>query len=59
MQNPFSRTTIISWLISAPDPKLRFEFVDALYATPKSILAATIVALSIVAITLSETGDYT
>jgi diguanylate cyclase (GGDEF)-like protein len=59
MKKLFSRTPAISWLVSVPDQKLRFELVDELYATPKSILAATLAALSVVAITLVESGDYT
>jgi hypothetical protein len=59
MKKFFSRTPAISWLVSVPDQKLRFELVDELYATPKSILAATLAALSVVAITLVESGDYT
>ena len=59
MQNYFAKATITSWLVSIPEQKLRFELVDALYNTPKSILAATIVALSIVAITFAISGDST
>jgi diguanylate cyclase (GGDEF)-like protein len=59
MKDFLSRTPVISWLVSVPDQKLRFELVDELYATPKSILAATMAALSVVAITLAESGDHT
>ena len=52
------KAAIVSWLVSVPEQKLRFELVNALYSTPKSILAATIVALSVVAIAYSLSGDY-
>ena len=58
MHNYFSKAAIISWLVAIPEQKLRFELVDALYNTPKSILAATIAALSVVAITFAMSDDY-
>jgi diguanylate cyclase (GGDEF)-like protein len=59
MQNFLSKAAIVSWLdLSLPDPKLRFDLVHALYSTPKSILAATIAALSVVAITFAISGDH-
>jgi len=59
MESHFSKAANVSWLVSMPDQKLRFELVDALYSTPKSIIAATIAALSVVAITFRVSGDYT
>ena len=58
MRNSISRAAIIGWLVSAPDQKLRFELVHALYSTPKSILSATIAALSVVTITFTMSDDY-
>jgi diguanylate cyclase (GGDEF)-like protein len=57
MRELFSRAALFSWLVSIPDQKLRFELVGALYKTPKSIVAATFAALSIVAITFIKSGD--
>lgn len=54
-----SKAAIFSWLVSTPEQKLRFELVDALYATPKSIYAASFAALFVVAITLFLSGDST
>ena len=54
-----SKAAIFSWLVSTPEQKLRFELVDALYSTPKSIFAASFAALFVVAITLFLSGDST
>jgi diguanylate cyclase (GGDEF)-like protein len=59
MQSLLSRAAFLSWLVSTPEQKLRFELVDALYSTPKSILAASVVALLVVAITFALSGDPT
>ncbi len=59
MQRLLSRTAIFSWLVSTPEQNLRFELVDALYATPKSIFAASVAALLVVAITFSLSSDST
>jgi diguanylate cyclase (GGDEF)-like protein len=59
MQRLLSRTAIFSWLVSTPEQKLRFELVDALYSTPKSIFAASVVALLVVAFTYMLSGDPT
>jgi diguanylate cyclase (GGDEF)-like protein len=59
MQRLLSRTAFLSWLVSTPEQKLRFELVDALYCTPKSIFAASIAALLVVAITFVLSGDPT
>lgn len=58
MRSSILKATVVSWLVSVPEQKLRFELVDTLYSTPKSILAATIVALSVVAIAFALSGDY-
>jgi len=50
---------MFSWLVSTPEQNLRFELVDALYATPKSIFAASVAALLVVAITYALSGDVT
>src|ERR1700722_16825024 len=59
MQRLLSRAAIFSWLVSTPEQKLRFELVDALYSTPKSIFAASVVALLVVAFTYILSGDPT
>jgi diguanylate cyclase (GGDEF)-like protein len=59
MRRLFSRAAIFGWLASTPEQKLRFELVDALYSTPKSIFAASVAALFVVAITLLLSGDRT
>jgi diguanylate cyclase (GGDEF)-like protein len=46
-----------SWLAAIPDQKLHFELVEALYSTPKSIFAATLVAMAVVAIAFLESND--
>lgn len=53
---PF-RTAASGWLAAIPDRKLHFELVESLYSTPKSIFAATLVAMTIVAIAYSESND--
>lgn len=59
MQNSTAKAAIIGWLdVSIPDRKLHFELVQALYSTPKSILGATIAALSVIAIAMAMSGDY-
>jgi diguanylate cyclase (GGDEF)-like protein len=58
MQKLTARAAIISWLdIAVPDPQLHFELVQALYRTPKSIIGATIAALTVIAITIGMSGD--
>jgi diguanylate cyclase (GGDEF)-like protein len=52
-----SKAAIFGWLVSVPEQKLRFELVDALYSTPKSIFAASVAALFVVAITFALSGD--
>ena len=59
MRRHLSKAAIFSWLVSTPEQKLRFELVDALYATPKSIFVASIAALFVVATTLRLSGDHT
>jgi diguanylate cyclase (GGDEF)-like protein len=57
MQNLLYKSAIFNWLVSIPEQKLRFELVDALYGTPKSIFAATIAALSVVGIIFAMSDD--
>ena len=59
MKSLLSRAAIFSWLVSTPEQKLRFELVDALYSTPKSIFVASIAALLVVAVTYVLSGDVT
>jgi diguanylate cyclase (GGDEF)-like protein len=59
MRRLLSKAAILSWLVSTPEQNLRFELVDALYSTPKSIFAASIAALFVVAITFFLGGDHT
>jgi diguanylate cyclase (GGDEF)-like protein len=54
-----SKAAIFGWLVSVPEQKLRFELVDALYSTPKSIFAASVAALLVAAITFALSGDPT
>lgn len=59
MQNSTAKAAIISWLdLSIPDQKLHFELVQALYNTPKSILGATLAALTVIALSAVMSGDY-
>jgi diguanylate cyclase (GGDEF)-like protein len=58
MQHATAKAAVIDWLdLSIPDQKLHFELVQALYGTPKSILAASIAALAVIAITVFMSGD--
>ncbi|HUC51399.1 MAG TPA: EAL domain-containing protein [Xanthobacteraceae bacterium] len=57
MRRLLPKAAILSWLVSTPEQKLRFELVDALYSTPKSIFAASAAALFVVATTLTLSGD--
>lgn len=57
MQYVLSKAAAVSWLVSVPEQKLRFELVHDLYGTPKSILVAATVALSVVAIAFALSGD--
>ena len=58
MQNSSAKAAIIDWLdLSIPDRKLHFDLVQALYRTPKSIFAATIVSLIVMAIAVAMSGD--
>ena len=59
MQRLLSRTAIFNWLVSTPEQKLRFELVDALYSTPKSIFVASVAALLVTAFTYALSGDPT
>ncbi len=59
MQRLLSKTAIFSWLVSTPEQKLRFELVDALYSTPRSIFAASVTALLVLAFTFVLSGDPT
>jgi len=59
MQSRIAKASFVSWLdLSIPDRELHFELVRALYSTPKSILGATIVASTIVGISLALSRDY-
>ncbi len=59
MQSLLSKAAFLSWLVSTPEQKLRFELVDALYSTPKSIFVASIAALFVVATTFALSDDVT
>jgi diguanylate cyclase (GGDEF)-like protein len=59
MQRLLSKAAFLSWLVSTPEQKLRFELVDALYSTPKSIFVASVAALFVVAIIFALSDDPT
>src|SRR5580704_5024479 len=59
MQRLLSKVAFLSWLVSTPEQKLRFELVDALYSTPKSIFVASVAALFVVAIIFALSDDPT
>jgi len=59
MQRLLSKVAFLSWLVSTPEQKWRFELVDALYSTPKSIFVASVAALFVVAIIFALSDDPT
>jgi diguanylate cyclase (GGDEF)-like protein len=59
MKKLLLKSAIIGSLVEIPDHTLHLELVDALYSAPKSIVGATLAALTVTAITLKLSGDLT